>query len=463
MPRFSARDPRLWAAIVLIAAIANAAPLMSRMSITPKEGDAPAYLLGAYHLFAHGVYSAAETAEAPPPEVGREPGYSFLLAGVMFVSPRFGNFTPACLATNDTCPIEIYRPAQWVNLGLVFLSGLALAGAVLVSGFGAGPALLAGGYVILNPAMNKNWAGIASDPLAVALVSLTVFLIAWAFRFGKSRRWLLVGLFAALVTLTKAVFLWGFPLIWAGAVATALFRRSLERAGMIAALVAAAGFVIPTGAWTLRNASVGGGYVLTDNRSAIALSTREVFNHMTARENLVALVCWTRGFGAKTAAKLFSDERVEPFDFGTSGGYYDVGQNRLGPMEAEMVESGLSRSEARRASDRWVVERFMERPLGWLMSMPALFWRGMWGDEFILVGLPALLWLAVRAIRRRRSGAEAAIAAIGLFNLFFYAAISLNIPRYQATAVPSLAFAAALAFAAFRERRAGVAARRGMW
>jgi len=462
MPSFSVRDPRLWAAILLIAAIANAVPPMTRMSIDPKAGDSPAYLLGAYHLVAHGVYSTAETTDAPSSEVGREPGYSFLLAGVMRLSPRFGTFTPACLAANGDCPIEIYRPAQWVNLGLVFISGLALAGAVLVAGLGTGPALLAGAYVVLNPAMNKNWAALASDPLAVALVSLSVFTLAWAFRSGGASRWFLVGLVAAFVALTKAVFLWGFPPIWAGAVALAFLRRRAGRAGAIAGLVAALGFLVPTGAWTLRNASVGGEYVFTDSRSAIALSTREVFNHMSARENLVAFVYWTRGFGEKAAANLFSEGEVKPFDFGTPGGYYDVGQHRVGLMEEELVGRGLSRSEAKRVSDRWVVDRFFERPLGWIASTPALFWRGVWGDEFILIGLPALFWVAVRALRRRRSGVEGVVASIGLFNLLFYATVSLNIPRYQATAVPSLAFATALAFAAFRDRRAGVAARRGM-
>lgn len=454
MPRFSIRDPRIWLVVLFLAALVNAVPLMSRMSIAPKEGDTPAYLLSAFHLNTHGVYSSAETDAAPAAEIGREPGYSALLAALMWVSPEFAAFTPACLATNDACPIAVYRPAQRLNLLLVVAAGAAIAAAALLAGLGRVPAAIAGGYVVLNPAMNKNWAAIASDPLAVALVSLTILSIAWTFRRGGGFRGVTIGLSAAALALTKAAFLWGFPLIWCGSLAVAAARGRPARAVAVALLAAGVGFLVPVSAWTARNAAVGGEWVFTDNRSTIALSTREVFDHMTPRENLIAIVYWTRGFGAKAAARIFGDEAVRPFDFGTPGGYYAVGQYRPGEREAEARNRGMSRDEARREVDRWIRDRLMERPLGWAMSMPALFWRGLWGDEFIVVGLPALIWLAVRAVRRRRSF-EATIAVIALFNLLFHAAISLNIPRYQATAVPALALATAFALDAFVRRRGG--------
>jgi hypothetical protein len=133
----------------------------------------------------------------------------------------------------------------------------------------------------------------------------------------------------------------------------------------------------------------------------------------------------------------------QPFQLDWPGGYYDVGQHRYVALGgAGRAGAGLSRPgrDGRRGPgpDRL----FLERPLGWLASYPALFWRGMGADLFAVVGLPALV-AAVVASWRLRDAALGLALAPGVFNLLFYPAISLNIPRYQFTAVPALALATA--------------------
>jgi hypothetical protein len=81
-----------------------------------------------------------------------------------------------------------------------------------------------------------------------------------------------------------------------------------------------------------------------------------------------------------------------------------------------------------------------------------LFYRGIWIDEFVVLGLPLFVWMLFRAVRRRDVGLVL-LLSIGAFNLLFYAAFSLNIPRYQMTAVPVVALAAALATTLAVEQR----------
>ena len=80
----------------------------------------------------------------------------------------------------------------------------------------------------------------------------------------------------------------------------------------------------------------------------------------------------------------------------------------------------------------------LERPLTHLATTIPLFYRGIWGDEFVVIGLP-LFVAAIVAAARERNWLMLLLLSVGAFNLVFYAAFSLNIPRYQMTALPSVA------------------------
>ena len=75
--------------------------------------------------------------------------------------------------------------------------------------------------------------------------------------------------------------------------------------------------------------------------------------------------------------------------------------------------------------------------------MPVMIYRGLWCDEFVIIGFPLLILISIRALRRR-DGAELAALLPGWWSLIFYAAVSLNIPRYQMTAMTALALATGL-------------------
>ena len=107
-------------------------------------------------------------------------------------------------------------------------------------------------------------------------------------------------------------------------------------------------------------------------------------------------------------------------------------------------ERSLDLAAARRLVDTELLATMAAHPIGWLTSWPVLIWRGIWIDEFVVFGFPALVIGTVWALRRRQAPWLAAFG-LGWFSLLSYAALSLNVPRYQVPAVSVLALAAAWA------------------
>lgn len=116
-----------------------------------------------------------------------------------------------------------------------------------------------------------------------------------------------------------------------------------------------------------------------------------------------------------------------------------------------MKAEGLGIWEASARIDRQVIASIFERPLAYAATMLPVLYRGIWIDEFALIGIPALLWATFGAWRRRES-LRLLLLSAGLYNELFHALISLNIPRYQITAMPSVAIAVAIASAALLRR-----------
>jgi len=439
--------------MALLLAVSMVALGMRPGTLTVAGSDAPQYLQGAYHLFHHQTFTQNETPDFAPPAIGREPGYAVFLAGLMAIDPTFGRYKPVCSLVNDACDPKIFRVVGLANLALIGLTGLTMfcVGLLVCGNVWAG--VIAGGYLLLNFQMNKGWGDPASDRLAVFLVSVNLLAVAWAWRGDRAWRWGLVGLALALLTLTKAVFLTYFVLVCVAAAFVAIRKVAVRRKIASALAIAIVGYGVLVGGWMVRNWSVEGNLRLTDARGGIALSTREVFNHMSPQQYGAAFVYWLRGPGVGLARRMFPAEVVEPFDLDRPGGFYDRGQNGYPARVAEiMATRGLDAPAAGAIVDHQIITAILERPFTHLLTTLPLFWRGIWIDEFIVLGLPLFFWVGFRAARRRQP-LLLMLLSIGAFNLLFYAAFSLNISRYQMTAVPELALAVAVAATELLERR----------
>lgn len=240
------------------------------------------------------------------------------------------------------------------------------------------------GYLALNASL-WSWRHYPqSDYLALLLVAAaTALLVEWA---RCQRRWqaAAAGLALGALVLVKAAFLWLLP---PAALAVLVWRARLPRhAPLLLALAA-----LPPALWALRNGLATGQFALTDARSGIALSTREVFDHMGLRDWLCAWLFWTRGFGDDLARALFPAAVWQPFQIDFPGGWYDLGQNRYpGLVRAAMAQHGLTEAAAQARVDRDLLLAILLRPLHYITSLPVLVWRGLWIDEWVLLGAPAL-------------------------------------------------------------------------
>ncbi len=408
----------------------------------PDVADAQQYLAAAYHLAEHGVFSEARQVETPPPGIGREPGYGLLLAALMKIDPRFADFDPGCLGPARDCD-HLYAVPQWVNAALFAAAGFLvfLAARILFGNLPA--AFAAGAHIWLNHEAHDGMFYMVSDYLAVFLVALTTLALVWACHSQRAAAWAATGATLAALTLTKAVFLYFALPVGIGALAALAIPGLRPARRRISAALVAAGlaYAAMVGPWMARNLEVGDAFAVTFGRGSIALSTREALIHMSPQQYAAALVVWTRGFGDSLAKRLFPAPVLAPFDLEDPQGFYLRGQLGHGQKVQALEQStGLSREAAEAEIDRQLMDAFLSNLPAYVATTIPVFYRGIWIDEFIVVSLPGLVWVIVWALRRRRWDVLFAVAP-GVFSLTFYALTSLNIPRYQLTALPGLAVA----------------------
>jgi hypothetical protein len=311
----------------------------------------------------------------------------------------------------------------------LLLGGAALMAALAVRAMGGGTAatLLGCLYVSANLHMYKDMKFVLSDYLAVFLCAALTASLA-------RRQWLGTAAATVGLSLVKAVF---FPF---GLVLSVLLAvRGQRRA---AALIAGLLLVVTLG-WMERNIVWFG--TAGDGRDGLALSTREVFDHMTPAEHRAAWLWWLRGPGAHLAKATLPSSAWERHDWDAPDGFYREGQvtqpERI--VAALMADGGVDRTAAEARVKTVVAREMLADWQDYLATLPVLFYRGIWFDEYIAIGLPLLLFLLWRLTRARRWDTLIVLSPC-LWSMLVYPAISLNVPRYQYTAVTVMALAAGL-------------------
>ncbi|MEQ9344962.1 MAG: hypothetical protein RIG26_00830 [Thalassospira sp.] len=417
----------------------------------PDYADASQYIGIAVNLAKFGTVNESinATAETIKPAIGREPGYPVLLSFVLRVNGSIDKITPDCLY-KDGCGTEPYTLAKWTNRILIVGAGFAMFFAV--RGITGSPfaAIMGGMHIWLNHQAHKNHDYVISDPLALFLASLLVFAIVWAWKQRNPLTWVFPGLTFVWLAFTKAIYIYFLPIAVLVGFMFVLMSKNNWRASVAKLAVFTIVAATPIALWMDRNNDITGSYQFTDSRGGIALSTRVVFNDMDLTDYLAAFTYWTRGAGDGWAEKLFPADVVKPFGWYEEDGYYLRGQLGFGKRVTQLINSeGLSYTEANDRAEQELKDAILSRPIKHLATTLPLIYRGIWIDEFAAVTFPAFIVLLAVALRRR-NGLLIAVLLPSLFSLLFYAAFSLNVARYQMTALPG--FAIAFAFLAMWAR-----------
>ena len=436
-------------AFAILAALLAGAYAASLRPWTPVA-DEIEYLAYARTLALSGSYAATPAGPAADAVPGREPAYATVLAALILIDPSLGKAVTTCLPPDASCA-ALYRDIRYLNAGLIALAAVLVLLTAQVLGATPAASLVAGSYVLLNLQMNKTATHAISDYLALALAAaLSLVLVRFA-REPRRTAWL-CGLALAALVLTKAIYA-GFAVLFLGGAAVHGLSRLRHRGAraLVPAVTAAAIVIAAAGGWAARNVAWYGH--ATDSRDAIGLSGREAYDHMTSGEHAAAFLWWTRGVGERLARQLLPETAWHRHELYADDGLYM--QGHVHGYEARvtrlMHEKGLGRRDAEAAVSGLILHDILADWPAYLATMPAVFYRGLWFDEFIVFGFPALCWLLVRCIRRR-DGTTLLALSPGLFSLLAYAALSFNIPRYQFTAAPALAIAAGLAAEALLQR-----------
>ena len=452
------------AASLLIALVALAACLLQLSLSKPiyPHDDELGYLAYGRSLAETGRYAATLAGPSADRGPGREPLYPALIAAVMRLDPVLHQAAGRCIGNTDDpgCVGVFEKPAldQCGPGGAGRGAGLSLCPLARrrTARGGERRALLA-----LNLQMMKETKYVISDYLALALAAAVMLALAVALARPRSAlRWIAVGVALALLVLTKALFEI-YALAFLGALVVWLVVR---RSRAAATAVVAVGLVLATllGGWSARNWATFGRFALTDGRGGVALSTREVFDHMTAGEYAASFFWWTRGPGPGLARALFPPRDWHRHEWEPSDGFYEEGQvNRYeARVQRLMAERGLDRAAAETLVPGVIVAEIAQRLPMYLATMIPLAYRGLWFDEFVVFGFPAFVWLLIRSWRRRAWN-RLVVLSPAAFSLLAYPALSLNIARYQIPAGPGLALAAGFALAGlveWRRRRRAVPA-----
>jgi len=152
----------------------------------------------------------------------------------------------------------------------------------------------------------------------------------------------------------------------------------------------------------------------------------------------VSFVFWIRDCGDSLAAALFPETYWDKLRLEHPAGYYRKAQFGYTPeVEQVIANEGVSLQEARKVVDSRIIASILGRPFKHLAINIAVFWRGIWVDQFILISLPGLFFLILWTVKNRNWAVLAALVP-SVFNLLIYPTISFNIPRYQLTALPAL-------------------------
>jgi len=408
--------PRWPALVVALVALLACLYQLERSAPPLPWSDETEYLKYGSTLAETGRYAYTPAGPGADPGPGREPLYPLLVAAAIRIDPVLGERIDACIGNRSdaTCP-RVFQSLRWANALLIAAAAALTFLAARTLDAAAPQCRIAGLYLALNLNLIMASKFVISDYLALALAA---------------------GL--------------AFALIAALALALIVTRRREFAAALLAILV---GTGILAGGWAARNDAIYGRATVTDERGGMALSTREVFDHMTAGEYAASFLWWMRGPGRGLARKLFPERDWHRFDWYVDDGFYEMGEYELyeARIKRLMDEQHFDRAAAQAHVPSVIAGEIARELPMYFATMVPLTYRGLWFDEFIVFGFPALVWLLVGAIGRRDWARLAALSP-AVFCLLVYPATTLNIDRFQYPAGPGIALAGGMAAVALYKR-----------
>lgn len=431
--------------------------------------DQREYMVLAYNIYSHGVFSDKETYEHPmKPALRREPMYPALLALGLSLSPKPQPLTLSCLRTgsNECTPLRIFlKKAHLLGLLATALGAMGIAWSVFGT---AGPAYVAFVFTAFSTRLLGLTDHFMSENLALPLFVFASWSFMEATRRARVDLFVLAGVLFGALLLTRAVFMyfWLVALVVVLATATRHFKGVDRRRVFAGALAFVLLNLSCVGGWMYRNYLHTGEYVFT-LRYGNQLAKRAAFTSMNARQHLAAFVAYTPPSQTTTEFKSWiTRDFLSPREYAAleERGEYSVKEKikhqRIKEVKEEMRQVGsqptLTAVQNRLAGEgMWEIAR---NPFKHLLATMAMAYKGSFverGYEIdVNIGLPltasvkapiainAMLFagLIVCSVKACRAG-QWALLLLLLPSYYLYvinAVVTFNITRYNLPMLPLL-------------------------
>lgn len=181
-----------------------------------------------------------------------------------------------------------------------------------------------------------------------------------------------------------------------------------------------------------------------------ALSSRLAHNKMTDKEYLYGWIYWLPDFGDSLARDLFGKDAIKRFDHNNP---YSFLLHERSLLLAEVQENinrskSVSNFQGTASPERWLINRYIIGDLYNHIKVTMLMaWRGVFVEKYFgLFGLLFLLWGLTNGLKQHVGPHFFLISLPPLILLFFHAAISFSIPRYNILLILPMSIAMSAAF-----------------
>lgn len=464
-----------WGLLLLLVVLLTV-QLNGRLTERPNTGDALSNAQVAYTLAETGRFA---TAPRRAPSMYREPLPVIALAAQIAVDPRFSRVTD--IEQLNEMPAIIALKQH--NLAWAF--ALLLGVPFVVRGFIRNRPvwfLCSAAGIVLTTVFfleNANVVDRNLTEIQAAVLLIWSAVVSWlAVETRKLRYFLILGLLAGGLVLTKAVF---FYIIWVYLALLLLLMlvgslRFPVRQGAICLAVALLGAVMVIGPWSVRNYVHFGTFSVAE-RGGVILWIRAVKNQMTDDEWLGAFYLYSQAPVSTWIGERFS---ITPEHFEINGPLRRLSRSGNASFaEADSVaeregrpEDAISFIRAARAErsklraeyraqgypspstsaeeelQRRAIAEILAHPVSHVRATPVFFWRGMWSvrsDRFsstidsyaAVIGMLALWGMALGGLVARRPAVFGSVGlSVGM--VAFYAVATHGIPRYTVPAIPTM-------------------------
>lgn len=416
--------------------------------------DEYVYLGHSYSLYSNGVFGIVDkNSGRSVPDARYAPLSPAVIAGIMLINEDFAKSVTCYLYSAETerknCPNDLFigKAIQLfifaLCLSYIWLLLFKISNSKLFSYLTVGMLLFSGipfhfSDHFLTESLYLGFAFIFLLALPLAILKQSV------------KYAVISAVFLALTALVRPTFLYLFYLLLLSFPLLLLVKNkyfSDARKFLEFYIVFFIAFSLVIGPWMIRNVVYFDKFGITIGYSDKPLSTRVAHNEMTNKEYLAGWIYWLPDFGDSLAEDLFGQENTHRLSFSSPESFYPAGKQKVNQrISREMyTESGEKRYSTRTEA---LMKTYIYQDLfnhGKITLL--LAWRGFFVVKYFgFFGLFFLIWALTGGIKKEYARYLQLILLPPIILLFFQAAVSVSIPRYNLILLLPMSISYAAAF-----------------